>query len=87
MYSDEYSEEIAKKLAKLAKKEPKHYSILRKKMDWILDNPNYRFKYLHYDMSGMQRVHIGHFVLVFRIDNIRQVIFFEDYEHHDKIYE
>jgi len=36
MYQDLYSEEIAKKLAKLRKKDPVEYSQVRKKMDSIL---------------------------------------------------
>jgi len=86
MYVDRYSEEITKKLAKLKKKDPSHYNIVVKKRDWILTNPEHRYKDLHYTMKGVSRVHIGHFVLTFRIDHINKVIYFEDYDHHDKIY-
>lgn len=86
MYVDKYSDEITRKLAKLKKKDPAHYEIVRKKMDWILENPEHRYKDLHYSMKGISRVHIGHFVLAFRIDNINKIIYFEDYDHHDKIY-
>ncbi len=41
MYSDGYSEEIIKKLAKLKKKDLQHYENIRKKMDWILGNPEH----------------------------------------------
>jgi mRNA-degrading endonuclease RelE of RelBE toxin-antitoxin system len=86
MYSDSYSEEIAKKLRKLKKKDPKHYSIVRKKMGQILENPEHSYKLLHYDMKGIKRVHIGHFVLIFVIDHIKRAVSFEDYDHHDTIY-
>lgn len=86
MYADSYSEEITKKLAKLRKKEPAHYSKVRKKMDAILENPEHRYKFLHHDMKGILRVHIGHFVLVFFIDHKNGVVSFEDYDHHDNIY-
>lgn len=86
MYIDKYSEEIARKLAKLKKKDAKQYKIVRKKIDQILANPKHRYKDLHYSMKGIKRVHIGHFVLVFRIDHIKKIISFEDYDHHDKIY-
>ncbi len=86
MYNDSYSEEITKKLAKLKKKDLHHYQIVRRKMDWILNNPEHKYKYLHYDMKGMQRVHIEHFVLVFVIDHSKNIVSFEDYDHHDKIY-
>ena len=86
MYVDKYSDEITRKLAKLKKKDPAHYEIVHKKMDWILANPEHRYKDLHYSMKGISRVHIGHFVLAFRIDTINKIIYFEDYDHHDKIY-
>jgi mRNA-degrading endonuclease RelE of RelBE toxin-antitoxin system len=86
MYQDLYSEEIAKKLAKLKKKNPVEYSQVRKKMDSILADPTHTYKFLHHDMKGLNRVQLGHFVLVFSIDHTKQTISFEDYDHHDFIY-
>lgn len=86
MYSDIYSDEIIRKLSKLKKKDSKHFSIVRRKMDQILHNPEHRYKDLHYSMKGIKRVHIGHFVLVFVIDHAKKIVSFEDYDHHDKIY-
>ena len=86
MYSDKYSDEIVSKLKKLKKKDPSHYTRVRKKMDQILLNPNHKYKYLHESMKGINRVHLGHFVLVFVIDHKKMTVSFEDYDHHDKIY-
>ncbi|HLD72262.1 MAG TPA: hypothetical protein VJA23_01635 [Candidatus Nanoarchaeia archaeon] len=86
MYADSYSEEIIRKLAKLKKKDSNQYSIVCKKMDQILANPEHQYKDLHYSMKGLQRVHLGHFVLVFTIDNVKRIVLFEDYDHHDLIY-
>lgn len=86
MYQDIYSEEITKKLAKLKKKYPGQYSQVRKKMDSILSEPTHSYKFLAHDMKGLNRVHLGHFVLVFRVNHQNKTISFEDYEHHDKIY-
>ena len=86
MYADRYSEEIVKKLKKLRKKDSKHYFLARKKMDQILANPQHRYKDLHYDMKGVKRVHIGHFVLVFVINHIKKIVSFEDFDHHNIIY-
>ena len=86
MYTDSYSEEIVKKLVKIKKKDFKHYSVIRKKMDDVLENPHHKYKFLHHDMKGFNRVHIGHFVLVFKIDHENETISFEDYDHHDNIY-
>ena len=87
MYKDSYSEELVKKLAKLKKKDPVEYLQLRKKMDSILADPQSSYKFLRHDMKGLNRVHLGHFVLVFKIDHQQQIVFFEDYDHHDEIYE
>lgn len=86
MYTDRYSEEIVKKLKKLKKKDTKQYSIVRKKIDLVLANPQHSYKFLHHDMKGIFRVHIGHFVLVFVIEHKNKTISFEDYDHHDNIY-
>jgi mRNA-degrading endonuclease RelE of RelBE toxin-antitoxin system len=86
MYKDLYSEEIVKKLAKLKKKDPVEYSQIFKKIDSILENPDHEYKYLTHNMKGLNRVHLGHFVLVFRIDHHNKTISFEDYDHHDIIY-
>jgi mRNA-degrading endonuclease RelE of RelBE toxin-antitoxin system len=86
MYKDLYSEEITKKLAKLKKKDPVEYSQVRNKMDSILADPSHSYKFLHHDMKGLNRVQLGHFVLVFSIDHINKIVSFEDYDHHDFIY-
>ena len=86
MYTDQYSEEIVKKLSKLKKKDPQHFSKVRKKMDAILSGPGHSYKFLTNDMKGIKRVHLGHFVLVFIVDHTNKVVSFEDYDHHDVIY-
>jgi YafQ family addiction module toxin component len=86
MYQDLYSEEIVRKLAKLRKKDPVEYSQVRKKMDLILKEPDHSYKFLMHDMKGLNRVHLGHFVLVFKIDHENKTVSFEDYDHHDIIY-
>ena len=86
MYKDIYSEEIVKKLSKLKKKDPVEYSQVRKKMDSILADPTHDYKFLHHDMKSLNRVHLGHFVLVFAIDHPNKTVSFEDYNHHDTIY-
>jgi mRNA-degrading endonuclease RelE of RelBE toxin-antitoxin system len=86
MYVDSYNEEIVRKLSKLIKKDPIHYSKVRKKMDSILAEPTHSYKFLTNDMKGINRIHLGHFVLVFVIDHKNKIVSFEDYDHHDKIY-
>lgn len=71
---------------KLAKKNPKQFEIVAKKLHQILDNP-YRFKPLSNVMKGHRRVHIDKsFVLIYSIDEKNKTVILEDYDHHDKIY-
>jgi len=68
------------------KKDPVAYAQVRKKMDSILKDPNHSYKFLTHYMKCLNRVHGGHFVLVFRIDHQNKTVSFEDYDHHDNIY-
>lgn len=86
VYKDLYSEEIIKRLLKIKKKNISHYNIVRKKMDSIIENPFHKYKNLRNDLKGLKRVHIGHFVLIFSIDYNNREIYFDDFNHHDKIY-
>ncbi len=86
IYSLEVSEDLDKKLKKLAKKNKKQVEIINKKVQQILQNP-YHFKSLKGDMKGARRVHIDtSFVLTYEIDENNKIIKLLDYDHHDKIY-
>lgn len=85
-YTDKYSSEIISKFVKLKKKDNTQYKKVIKKINQILDNPNLTYKYLRYTLKGVNRVHIGSFVLIFIINHNKKTIYFEDYDHHDKIY-
>ena len=73
-------------VSKIKKKDSAFYIAIRTKMDEILKNPEHRYKFLHHTMKGVNRIHIGHFVLIFVIDHQRKLVSFEDYDHHDSIY-
>ena len=61
------------------------YEQLLKKMEEIVNCPDIsHYKNLRHDMKEYKRVHIGHFVLVFR--HSEGNVYFEDFEHHDSIY-
>ncbi|MFH0831839.1 MAG: addiction module toxin RelE [archaeon] len=75
-------------LAKLQKKDKQLYENLLNKMNEILNILDIEhYKNLHYDLKGKKRVHIGHFVLVFKYDKPNDLIFFDDFDNHDKIYQ
>lgn len=82
---DTYQKIISEKLDKILIKDKNPEKIVKNMKD-ILNNPYHSYKFLKHDLRGGQRVHIGHFVLLFFIDHNAKTIYFDDYEHHDKIY-
>ena len=83
----EIKPELGKKLVKLSKKDKNSYEAVMKKIQEVVDSPDVdHYKHLRYDMKDSKRVHIGHFVLVFSYDKLKEFISFEDYDHHDNIY-
>lgn len=84
-YFEDYSEQLLSKFDKLAKKNKKQLIVINKKIREILKNP-YHFKPLKGDMKGSRRVHFGHFVLTYEINEREKVVKFLDYDHHDNIY-
>jgi YafQ family addiction module toxin component len=85
MYSIENSPKIDLIFKKLAKKNPRQLEIIAKKLPDIVKNPH-RFKPLGNIMKGFRRVHFGHYVLTFSIDEKNKIVMLEDYDHHDNIY-
>jgi len=81
----ELSDNLKRILNKLNKKDKKGYEQIYKKIEEILNSIDLsHYKNLRYDMKEYKRVHIGHFVLTFRIKG--NTIYFEDFDHHDNIY-
>lgn len=85
MYELELSDEVTEKFHKMEKKDKKQLERINKKILEIRENPD-RFKPLGNIMKGRRRVHVGHFVLVFSIDEINKIVKLTDYDHHDNIY-
>ena len=87
MHNSKISEHLQDIMRKLSKKDKQLYEQLIKKIDEIktcYDVEHY--KNLRYNMKNSKRVHVGHFILVFRYDKATDTINFDDFEHHDKIY-
>ena len=85
MYSFEIKEELEKTLQKLARKDKKNYEAITKKMLQIAGNPEIG-KPLRNILKGKKRVHIGHFVLIYEVDDKAKKVSFLEFEHHDKAY-
>jgi len=85
MYKIFIREDIEKILKKLFKKDKISALYISKKVEEIKENP-YKFKPLRKPLQGFWRVHIGHYVLIYSIDEKNKIITIEKYEHHDKVY-
>ena len=74
-------------MQKLSKKDKSIYEQLIKKMDEIVNNLDIEhYKNLRYHMKDSKRVHVGSFVLIFQYDKKNDMINFDYFDHHDKIY-
>ena len=86
MYKHEVMPNLQKILKKLSKKDKILYEQVLKKIEEIITSDVEHYKNLRYDLKEYKRVHIGHFVLVFRYIKTENIISFDDLDHHDNIY-
>ena len=85
-YKISISKKLDKIFFKLSKRDKIIFSILRRKIREILEDP-YRFKPLTANMVGQRRVHIGKsYVLVYEILEQNKIVRLLDFNHHDVIY-
>jgi len=74
-------------MKKISKKDKSLYEQLLKKINEIVTCENVEhYKNLRYNMKDSKRVHIGPFVLVFQYNVSTDMINFDDFDHHDNIY-
>jgi len=85
VYSFEIKEELEKSLLKLAQKDKRHYQSVVKKILQLAGNPEMG-KPLRNVLKGRRRVHVGHFVLLYEVDEKDKRVIFLDFEHHDRAY-
>ena len=86
MYEYELRKSVEKEFFKIAKKNPKQLVAIEKKINEVINNPQ-RYKNLRKPLQNLKRVHIDKsFVLTFSVDESKNKVIFEDYDHHDRIY-
>lgn len=85
MYSLEIEEEVSKTFRKLLKKDKVQLEAINKKIRQILSDP-YQFKPLRHPLEGFRRVHIGSFVLIYRVVESPPTVQIIKYTHHDEAY-
>lgn len=69
----------------LFKKDPVLFSRFKKAAVNIRENPECG-KPLRNVLKGYRRVHVGHFVLIYEIDDANNTITLVSFTHHDKAY-
>jgi YafQ family addiction module toxin component len=82
-----FSEELKRTLVILKRRDKSTYQALEKKIFQIASSDTVsikHFKNLRGSLSDFKRIHIGSYVLLFRIEG--DTIIFEYFDHHDKIY-
>jgi len=90
MYTYELRKSLEKDFLKLAKKKPQQLLAIDKKIKEITSCENVdHYKNLKSPMQHLKRVHIDNrsFVLVFSVDEANKHIIFEDFDHHDRVYQ
>ncbi|MCW4000990.1 MAG: type II toxin-antitoxin system RelE/ParE family toxin [Candidatus Bathyarchaeota archaeon] len=85
MYSLEVEEEVSKTFHKLLKKDKAQLEAINKKISQILTDPH-QFKPLKHPLENFRRVHIGPFVLIYRVIENPPTVQIIKYAHHDKAY-
>jgi YafQ family addiction module toxin component len=81
------SKEFDRVLSKLQKKNKQLYENLINKMEEVINSADIEhYKNLRYNLKEFKIVHIGHFVLIFKLDKTNDFIFFAEFDHHDKVY-
>jgi YafQ family addiction module toxin component len=86
VYSLEIEEEVHKTFRKLLKKDRIQLEAINKKICQILTDP-YQSKPLKHPLEGLRRVHIGSYVLIYRITENPSTVQIIKYTHHDQAYQ
>jgi len=87
MYHYEILPTLQRVLNKLSKKDRQLYEQVLGKIEEVITSPDVgHYKNLRHGMKDKKRVHIGHFVLIFKFLKEEDKIVFMDFDHHDKIY-
>jgi len=86
MYHYENKPLFKKVLKKLYKKDKTTYERVMTKIQEIINSDVEHYKNLRHDLKDFKRVQIGEKVLVFKFEKNKNLISFEDFDHHDKIY-
>ena len=82
-YSIEFSGEFDKSMKKLKKKDKAMFKKIQKKLIDIVEKPEH-YKPLKNVLAGYRRIHVGSFVLIYKIEG--DVVRIVSLDHHDRAY-
>jgi YafQ family addiction module toxin component len=85
LYSLEIEEGVSKTFKRLLKKDRKQLEAVNKKIEQILSDP-LQFKPLRSPLEGLRRVHVGSFVLIYKVIENPPTVLIVKYKHHDEAY-
>lgn len=87
MYFYEIVSSLQQTLNKISKRDKQSYEQILKKIQEIINCVDIEhYKNLRGDMKDRKRVHISHFVLIFKFIREENKIIFLEFDHHDNIY-
>lgn len=85
-YHLEVSEDLDKVFSKLSKRDKVIFNAVSKKIQELRENPHH-YKPLRAPLQNKRRVHVGgSFVLIFTIDEEKNIVRLLEFEHHDNAY-
>lgn len=87
MYQYEIQPNLQKIMLKLYKKDNQTREKIISKIKEVINSKDVEhYKNLRAPLQHLKRVHIGEKVLVFKYDKKNNLLSFENFKHHDKIY-
>ena len=86
MYGLEIKPEADRIFKRLSKKDKHHLQRIYNKIREIQENPQIPHKFLHSPLQNYNSPHIGHFVLIFKINHKQKTLTICYYAHHDSAY-
>lgn len=84
-YTLRYRPGLKDEILKFLKNDPVRLEQLTKKIDYLMEHPEMG-KPLRNRLKGKWRVHIGPYVLLYKIDNSQNCIVLLTFKHHDEVY-
>ena len=89
MFDVDFSDDFEKQVRSLSKKNKPLSDALEKKVAEIVSRDAESidfYKNLNAPLNEFKRVHVGSFILIFRVYKEKNFVFFKSFEHHDEAY-